>query len=107
MPRQSFKNVLFLVVFCFMLSACGGFKPMDHHYNARLEKIKIGMTVQQVRAVFPSLTRVSQVGGTQVYRYTEHDMRAISFVGVMKRTVTFHFKRGRLINWSSNRNRPI
>ena len=107
MINRAYRNTFFLMLCCFLLSACSGFKPMDHEFNTRLQKIKIGMTVRQVKAIFPSMKLVNQLESHQTYTYTEHDLRGVSFVGVMKRQVTFLFRFGVLKSWSSNRSRPF
>lgn len=101
MFNKSFKYYLLIILTAITLTGCG-FKPMDHEHNTRLEKIKIGMSVQQVKHIFPKLKHVSHHGAIQTYTYTENDYRAISFSGVVTRKVTFKFKHGKLSTWSSH-----
>jgi hypothetical protein len=106
MFNQYVSRLMVLIMASLILVGCG-FKPMDHQHNARLEKIKMGMTVAEVRHIFPDMKLTHHHGDKSVYRYTEHDLRAISFSGVVKRTVMFHFTHDKLTKWGSDRTRPI
>jgi hypothetical protein len=106
MYKKLFQRYIIIIATSMVLTSCG-FKPMDHQYNTQLEKIKIGMSIAQIQQIFPGLKLTMSHGAEQTYQYTEHDYRAISFSGTVKRTVIFHLKHGKLTRWSSDKTRPM
>lgn len=88
------------------MSGCA-FKPMDHEHNLKLEQIKTGMSLEEVKTIFPSMKFSGGDASREVYTYSETDYRAISSIGIIKRTVIFTFKGGRLIEWAADQGRSM
>jgi len=95
-----------LFVFALTLGGCG-FKPMDHEHNLKLEQVKTGMSLDEIKAIFPSIKYSGGDDAQQVYTFSETDYRAISSVGIITRTVTFIFRGDRLAQWSADQGRPM
>lgn len=96
------------LLLCLGLAMNGcAFKPMDHEHNLKLEQVKTGMSLEEAKTIFPSMKFSGGDASRAVYTYSETDYRAISSIGIIKRTVTFIFKDGRLIEWSADQGRSI
>jgi|TARA_B110000037_G_scaffold109498_1_gene126718 hypothetical protein len=106
MKKSSLLLSSFLLCLGLTLTGCG-FKPMDHKHNLKLEQVKTGMSVKEVKTVFPSMKFSGGDASQEVYTFSETDYRAISSVGIVSRTVTFVFKDGRLIKWAADQGRSM
>jgi hypothetical protein len=78
-------------------------KPMDHAFNKKVEQVKIGMTISQVRAIFPEMKRVGPAGSSTTYQYRKKDYRAISTLGIVEYKATFVFNRNRLVKFNTGK----
>ncbi|MBM48295.1 MAG: hypothetical protein CMP27_00485 [Roseibacillus sp.] len=96
----------FLLCLGLTLTGCG-FKPMDHEHNLKLEQVKTGMSVTEVKAIFPSMKLSGGDASQEVYTFSETDYRGISSVGIITRNVTFFFRDGRLIKWAADEGRSM
>ncbi len=91
-----------------MLTLAGcGFKPMDHEHNLKLEQVKTGMSLEEIKAIFPSVKYSRGDLSQQVYTFRETDYRAISSIGIVTRTVTFVFTDGKLTEWNADQGRSM
>jgi len=80
---------------------------MDHEHNFKLEQVKTGMSVEEVKAIFPAMKHSGGGASQEVYTFSETDYRAISSVGIITRTVTFVFTNGKLIKWTADQGRSM
>lgn len=96
----------FLLCLGLTMSGCA-FKPMDHEHNLKLEQLKTGMSIEEVKTVFPSMRFSGSDASREVYTFSETDYRAISSVGIINRTVTFIFEGGLLIKWAADQGRSV
>ena len=96
----------FLFFLGLTMSGCA-FKPMDYEHNLKLEQVETGMSVEEVKTIFPSMKFSGGDASQEVYTFSETDYRAISSVGIIYRTVTFTFEGGNLIKWAADQGRSM
>ncbi|MDA7922579.1 hypothetical protein N9B73_12575 [Verrucomicrobiales bacterium] len=106
MKKFSILIQSFLLCLGLTMSGCA-FKPMDYEHNLKLEQVKTGMSVEEVKTIFPSMKFSGGDASQEMYTFSETDYRAISSVGIINRTVTFFFEDGRLIKWAADQGRSM
>ena len=78
-------------------------KPMDYAFNKKVDQLKIGMTTQQVRTIFPEMKYVGKAGTSTTYQYRKKDYRGISTVGIVEYKAMFVFRNNRLVRFQTGR----
>ncbi len=106
MKKFSILIQSFLLCLGLTMSGCA-FKPMDYEHNLKLEQVKTGMSVEEVKTIFPSMKFSGGDASQEMYTFSETDYRAISSVGIINRTVTFLFEDGRLIKCAPDQGRSM